>query len=166
MPSLPRPHDGRTWRRLTRAETIERFWLNVKKTDWCWLWIGNRSGGNNGGGPYGVLWSERRMTYAHRFSYELHRHEPIPEGLTIDHLCSNPLCVNPSHLEVVTLQENIRRGNGQSSIHSRQTMCLHGHPLTSDNLYNSIRGWRVCRVCSLERQRKYYAAKVAARGRP
>lgn len=34
---------------------------------------------------------------------------PIPEGYTIDHLCYNPRCINPGHLEAVTMKENIRR---------------------------------------------------------
>lgn len=49
---------------------------------------------------------------AHRFAYELVK-GPIPEGLTLDHLCNVPLCVNPDHLEPVTLSENIRRANVQ-----------------------------------------------------
>ena len=46
---------------------------------------------------------------AHRFVYEQTK-GPILEGLTIDHLCRVRCCVNPDHLEVVTIQENIQRG--------------------------------------------------------
>jgi len=35
---------------------------------------------------------------------------PIPDGLTLDHLCRVRHCVNPDHLEPVTQTENRRRG--------------------------------------------------------
>lgn len=35
-----------------------------------------------------------------------------PKGLTIDHLCKNVWCVNPFHIEVVTMSENIKRQRG------------------------------------------------------
>lgn len=47
---------------------------------------------------------------AHRVSYELFV-GPIPEGYDVDHLCGQPLCVRPSHLEAVTPSENRRREN-------------------------------------------------------
>jgi hypothetical protein len=45
---------------------------------------------------------------AHRFVYEW-LVGPISEGLELDHLCSNTLCINPDHLEPVTGEENRRR---------------------------------------------------------
>lgn len=50
-----------------------------------------------------------RLTMAHRVFYE-REHGSIPAGLVIDHLCCQPDCVRPSHLEPVTNGENIRRG--------------------------------------------------------
>lgn len=47
---------------------------------------------------------------AHRAAY-LSAVGPIPEGLTIDHLCRNRACINPAHLEPVTQSENTRRGD-------------------------------------------------------
>ncbi len=69
--------------------------------DGCWVWTGYLS-------PYGKFGVSGRRPVAHRWSYEYHV-GPIPDGLTIDHLCRNPSCVRPDHLEPVTLQENMRR---------------------------------------------------------
>jgi hypothetical protein len=47
-------------------------------------------------------------TYAHRIAYE-QACGPIPEGMTVDHLCEVKVCVNPAHLELVTRGDNTRR---------------------------------------------------------
>lgn len=80
-----------------------RFWAKVKKTKTCWLWTAASSRG------YGQLGINKKLIYAHRFSYELHRGK-IPQGLHIDHLCRVKKCVNPRHLEVVTQRQNTIRG--------------------------------------------------------
>lgn len=49
---------------------------------------------------------------AHRVSWVLHNNTEIPDGYEIDHLCRNPLCVNPEHLDAVTRRENMRRRHG------------------------------------------------------
>lgn len=115
-----------------------RFWSKVDRTgdDDCWLWRGQvtRQG-------YGRIKVARRFLHAHRFAYELEV-GPIPEGLTIDHLCCNRLCQNPAHMEPVTAGENSRRAN------SGKTHCKRGHPLSGDNIRFDKRGGRVCRTCA------------------
>lgn len=69
----------------------------------CWLWTGVIQKGG-----YGRFSLNRKYVGAHRWSYE-HHVGPIPKGLTIDHLCFVPACVNPAHLEPVTQGENNRR---------------------------------------------------------
>jgi hypothetical protein len=69
----------------------------------CWIWTGRTI--RNG---YGFLWRANRRFSTHRLSYELHV-GPIPTGMDLDHLCSNPPCCNPAHLEPVTHAENMRR---------------------------------------------------------
>jgi hypothetical protein len=69
----------------------------------CWTWKGAiQSKGYGSFGYRGRIWS------THRLAYEL-MVGPIPEGLTIDHLCLNKRCCSPRHLEPVTLKENMRR---------------------------------------------------------
>jgi len=58
---------------------------------------------------YGHLTIRNQQILAHRFIYEKFK-GPIPEGLTLDHSCRNPICVNPDHMEPVTHAENCRRG--------------------------------------------------------
>lgn len=57
---------------------------------------------------YRYVGREGRPVGAHVASWEL-VNGPIPVGLEIDHLCNNPACVHPGHLEPVTHQENCRR---------------------------------------------------------
>lgn len=70
----------------------------------CWVW--QMKIGNNG---YGHISVGGRDRLAHRYYYELHK-EPIPAGLSIDHLCRVRHCVNPDHLEAVPMHINQRRG--------------------------------------------------------
>lgn len=73
----------------------------------CHVWRGFKD--RNGYGAFTPRKSSGiRMGVAHRFVYA-HFVGPIPKGMTLDHLCANPSCVNPSHLEPVTLRENVRR---------------------------------------------------------
>lgn len=123
--------------------TADRFWAKVEKTETCWLWTGAK---NTMG--YGGISVKGTMIPAHRYSYELLR-EAIPEGLHIDHLCRNPSCVNPDHLEPVTCKENVLRGIGACANNARKTHCINGHPLSGDNMRLKTSGkGRVCKQCS------------------
>jgi hypothetical protein len=72
----------------------------------CWTWLLSK---NNKG--YGRVVVRGRLQLAHRHYHE-EKHGPIPEGLTLDHLCRNTDCVNPDHTEAVTHAVNCRRGAG------------------------------------------------------
>lgn len=79
----------------------------------CWLWTGPSS--HDGYGHLNVRQpgnarqpGASKKWRAHRLAWTVFR-GPIPEGLTIDHLCKNKLCVNPEHLEPCTMLENLHR---------------------------------------------------------
>ena len=58
-------------------------------------------------GGYGVLSIGPRRLLVHRFAWEV-ENGPIPPGMTVDHRCRNRLCVNVSHLRLLTRRENSR----------------------------------------------------------
>lgn len=133
-----------------KRDLYERFWEKVNKNAklGCWEWTGGK--GRDGYGRFVIMRGKRGFPYrAHRVAYEMSI-GPIPEGLTLDHLCRNTLCVNPSHLEPVTNGENVLRGFGGSGINRRKTHCIRGHALTEDNIYRPPRRphTRQCRKCA------------------
>jgi len=141
------------------ARELERFWAKVKPaTDdsGCLLWTGC-----TGGQGYGWLRVGHRAHVAHRLAYE-HFVGEIPEGLTVDHLCRNRLCVNWSHLEPVTRGENVMRGVGFASENAAKTHCIHGHEYTPENTYRTREGWRTCRTCKLAANRRHRLLSGAA----
>jgi len=121
---------------------VARFWSKVKKgaPDDCWIWQASGARG------YGLFWNGTRQTAAHRFAYESVK-GPIPPGLVLDHLCRNPPCVNPAHLEAVTDRVNLLRGDTIPARHAAKTHCPQGHPYSGENLYVGPTGRRGCRIC-------------------
>lgn len=147
---MPRPLAGVT--------AADRFFALVVKGDLggldCWEWQGYRM--PFGHGRFRVNGCK---VLAHRWSYEFHV-GPIPNGLTIDHLCRNPPCVNPAHLEPVTHRTNVLRGDGPAAHNAAKTHCPSGHAYTPANTYIDSLGRRVCRVCRSDWQRTYRAKKT------
>lgn len=118
--------------------------------DGCWLWNGTTDRGG-----YGKAWFDGRMVQAHRAMFQVVAGE-IPVGLHLDHLCRVRRCVNPEHLEAVTVGENTRRSTapGVAGQHNAvKTHCPAGHLYDEANTY-MYRGKRNCRACANARRRK------------
>ncbi|MCU1338816.1 MAG: hypothetical protein JWO19_4397 [Bryobacterales bacterium] len=128
----------------------ERFWQYVEKTDGCWNWTANRD--RDGYGLIkGILDGRRTTLVAHKVSFALSG-GVIPKGCQLDHLCRNPRCVRPEHLEVVTGRENNSRSASPSAVNAKKTHCIHGHELTPSNCRIDRKGHRRCKVCDRKRK--------------
>ncbi len=95
-----------------------------------------------------------KMLMSHRYAYE-QLIGPIPAGLELDHLCRDPACVNPYHLEPVTHAENMRRSVHANSV---KTHCKSGHRFSPKNTATR-RGKRICKRCHAAENMRYKAAK-------
>ena len=131
-----------------RKTVEERFWGKVNKNapNGCWEWTAGLFG--NG---YGHFWTSVRWVGAHRWAYEA-LVGPIPEGLELDHLCSNRKCVNPAHLEPVTHKENTLRGEGLAAQNAKKQACPKcGSPYVIVGVKTQE---RVCKKCHLANSRR------------
>lgn len=131
----------------SKLTDVERFFQKVRceEGDGCWVWLASLQGDG-----YGYFHRPQGgTTYAHIVCYEFF-HGKKPEGMDLDHLCRNPRCVNPSHLELVTHRENVLRGVGIAAQRIKQTHCIHGHLLDGEP------GKRNCKVCQSRRSKRHY----------
>lgn len=119
-----------------------KYWEKVNKTSGCWKW-----GAWSNGKGYGLVRINGKSYLAHRISYEIAYGE-IPKGLVIDHICNNTKCVNPSHLQAITQQQNILRSTKHiSKERASKKQCIRGHNLFGDNLYIRKDRRRACKLC-------------------
>lgn len=142
MPLKPRPLTERLRERI-----------KIDPETGCHLWIGGRSSSG-----YGAIYIDGQNRGVHRVRYELER-GPIPPGLHIDHLCRNPACCNPAHLEPVTPRENILRSPvAPPALNAVKTHCPEGHELAGDNLDSHAlkHGRRACKECMRRRCREWH----------
>jgi hypothetical protein len=167
----------RKFGKFPRQAPEDRFWAKVDKNGPvpdcrpelgpCWIWQGapKQEG-------YGDFYYRGKHEYAHRLSYQWSV-KPIPDGLHIDHLCRVRICVNPAHLEPVTVLENLMRGVGPRLTVERGRAlkkCKNGHEFTEDNTYWSQRAngrWRRhCKQCMRDRQNDAYQRGKSGEGAP
>lgn len=126
---------------LRRAETpeeqIERLTMPLTECG-CYAWLGTHNH------DYAIMTygsKPRKMSRVTRFLMN------CPPDMEVDHLCHNPWCVNPNHLEVVTHLENIRRHGAWKKL-NRPVCEIHGTPFRTYGK-STI---RICRQCWNERQ--------------
>lgn len=138
-------------------ETLDVF---VDTEGPCWLW--RRKPRRDG---YGGVKVAGRQMYAHRAVRELLVGN-VPDGLELDHLCRNQICVNPDHLEPVTHAENMRRSiynvgpaHASPKHNGNRTHCIHGHLFDEANTYR-VGGRRFCRVCNRLAVKRYKRGKA------
>jgi hypothetical protein len=85
---------------------------------------------------------------------------PIPEGMQYDHRCRNHVCVNPDHGEIVTPEENKRRGYGIAVLYAKRQHCDDGRPLDGWTTRKNDKGHRYCKTCARTKSlARYYAKK-------
>jgi hypothetical protein len=148
----------------TPADFLSRFWSKVCLPAYdiqlCWQWTA--AIGPDG---YGFMKCRGKRPRAHQIAWHLY-HGPVPEGLCIDHLCRNRLCVNPLHMEVVTPVENIMRGESLPAQYSRRNYCSKGHLYTQENTgvgrkirQKKVTLYRACRFCARVKSARYRKAK-------
>lgn len=128
-----------------------RLWPHVSPAsiDGCWPWKGAAVSRNRG-----RIGKDGRDQYVHKLIWEM-LNGPVPNGLELDHLCLNPNCVNPRHLEAVTHQENMRRADLQThNAIAARTHCPKGHEYTPENTYrpSTHPNHRYCRTCQRDRR--------------
>ena len=129
-------------RTLLDDDVQERLFSKFAITDGCWEWTAARNARG-----YGLFTIERgHQISAHRAVYISLRGE-IPSGLVTDHLCRNPGCVRPDHLDVVTQRENVLRGVSPAAWNAVVRACRRGHRYDQSNTYRTPSGGRQCRTC-------------------
>jgi HNH endonuclease len=109
----------------------------------CWLWKGYK----NKRGYGRVL----RKTWGETLVYRaiwIRLVGPIPPGMTLDHLCRVPSCVNPDHLEPVPMRVNRERGAADWTT----GRCKRNHPASSR--VRTASGQTFCRDCHRESDRR------------
>lgn len=129
---------------IRAKSALEKFLAYTEASKSCWWWTGPK---NQHG--YGLHVHDYVQTYAHRWAWQ-NFIGPIPDGMTIDHLCTNKVCVNPEHLEVVPIAVNSSRRHGN------RVFCPRGHSM--EDSYDRPDGdGRQCSTCISERSRKAWA---------
>jgi len=91
----------RFYEKVVRIPQPRATWVPLRGP--CLVWSAGTTSRD-----YGCILVNGQSEAVHRIAFEL-RYGPIPPGMVVDHLCCRKACVNPDHLEAVTVHENNRR---------------------------------------------------------
>lgn len=125
----------------------EQFYASIRDDSGCLIWSGYLLDGYarySGQGAYRVAY-ERFVG-------------PIPPGMTVDHRCFEPACVEPTHLRLLSNLQNARNHRARPGLVPEHE-CINGHRYTPGNTYVMPNGRRDCRACIRNRVRAYKARK-------
>ena len=106
-----------------------------------------------------VGWTENGRTVmhlVHRLVYQV-VYGPVPDGMTVDHICRNRRCVNWMHLRLLS-----NRVNATLNGNALKTHCKRGHEFTPENTRYNTAGYRECVTC---RRKQVREAMARARAR-
>ena len=130
--------EGKAWGRGFKEDLNTRFMRHVKKLKdgtGCWLWTAKKSRAG-----YGSLDIDGVTRLTHRVAYELFV-DKIPKGkgfhgTCVCHKCDHPWCVNPKHLFLGTIQEDM----ADKVTKDRQAMgARHGRSILTEDHVSMIR---------------------------
>lgn len=147
------------------------FWERIEvASTGCWLWKGPLT--DQGYGRYGDsrTRTDGRSASVHRWSYQTFV-GAVPAGQQVDHLCHtrectlkdacpHRRCVNPAHLEAVTVRVNVHRSSNPAGLNVIKTHCPAGHRYDEANTRPIVReGKRRCRICRADQFRRAAATR-------
>lgn len=140
---------------MINSSNSARFWAKVSIPDpesGCMLWTAAKAVG------YGRFKIDGTLYQAHRLVYQYYV-GPNHDDVVIDHICHKRACVNPTHLQVLSREENSSK-MPEGFVRpkpERWTHCAQGHDLSEPgNTYMNGTRQR-CKICHREKMRRLRA---------